>query len=54
MKEKEIYYMIKFLIKNIVIQRKPSIKNKNSEILYLNKKDLSHIPLLEGEENLKL
>ena len=49
-----LYVEIPQIPKNIVIYRKPSIRNKNSEKLYLNKKDLPHIPLLEGEENLKL
>ena len=49
-----LYVEIHQIPKNIVIYRKPSVRNKNSEKLYLNKKDLPHIPLLEGEENLKL
>ena len=49
-----LYVEIPQIPKNIVIYRKPTIRNKNSEKLYLNKKDLPHIPLLEGEENLKL
>ena len=49
-----LYVEIPQIPKNIVIYRKPVIRNKNSEKLYLNKKDLPHIPLLEGEENLKL
>ena len=49
-----LYVEIPQIKKNLVIYRKPSIRNKNSEKLYLNKKDLPHIPLLEGEENLKL
>ena len=49
-----LYVDIPQIPKNIVIYRKPTIRNKNSEKLYLNKKDLPHIPLLEGEENLKL
>ena len=49
-----LYVEIPQIPKNIVIYRKPSIRVKNSEKLYLNKKDLPHIPLLEGEENLKL
>ena len=49
-----LYVEIPQIPKNIVIYRKPGIRNKNSEKLYLNKKDLPHIPLLEGEENLKL
>ena len=48
-----LYVEIPQIPKNIVIYRKPSVRNKNSEKLYLNKKDLPHIPLLEGEENLK-
>ena len=49
-----LYVEIPQIPKNIVIYRKPSVRSKNSEKLYLNKKDLPHIPLLEGEENLKL
>ena len=49
-----LYVEIPQIPKNSVIYRKPVIRNKNSEKLYLNKKDLPHIPLLEGEENLKL
>ena len=49
-----LYVEIPQIPKNIVIYRKPAVRNKNSEKLYLNKKDLPHIPLLEGEENLKL
>ena len=49
-----LYVEIPQIKKNIVIYRKPSVRNKNSDKLYLNKKDLPHIPLLEGEENLKL
>ena len=49
-----LYVEIPQIPKNIVIYRKPTIRIKNSEKLYLNKKDLPHIPLLEGEENLKL
>ena len=49
-----LYVEIPQIPKNIVIYRKPLVRNKNSEKLYLNKKDLPHIPLLEGEENLKL
>ena len=49
-----LYVEIPQIPKNIVIYRKPVVRNKNSEKLYLNKKDLPHIPLLEGEENLKL
>ena len=49
-----LYVEIPQIPKNIVIYRKPTIRNKNSEKLYLNKKDIPHIPLLEGEENLKL
>ena len=49
-----LYVEIPQIPKNIVIYRKPAVRNKNIEKLYLNKKDLPHIPLLEGEENLKL
>ena len=49
-----LYVEIPQIPKNIVIYRKPAVRSKNSEKLYLNKKDLPHIPLLEGEENLKL
>ena len=49
-----LYVEIPQIPKNIVIYRKPLTRNKYNEKLYLNKKDLPHIPLLEGEENLKL
>ncbi len=49
-----LYVEIPQIPKNLVIYRKPSIRNKFYEKLYLNKKDLPHVPLLEGEENLKL
>ena len=49
-----LYVEIPQIPKNIVIYRKPAVRNQNSEKLYLNKKDLTHIPLLEGEEYLKL
>ena len=49
-----LYVEIPQIPKNLVIYRKPSIRNKFTEKLYLNKKDLPHVPLLEGEENLKL
>ncbi len=49
-----LYVEIPQIKKNLVVYRKPSVRNKNIEKLYLNKKDLPHIPLLEGEENLKL
>ena len=49
-----LYVEIPQIPKNIVVYRKPSLRHKNSDKLYLNKKDLTHIPLLEGEENLKL
>ena len=48
-----LYVEIPQIPKNIVIYRKPTIRNKNSEKLYLNKKDLPHIPkLLSLETNL--
>ncbi len=49
-----LYVEIPQIPKNLVIYRKPSIRNKFTDKLYLNKKDLPHVPLLEGEENLKL
>lgn len=53
--EGEILYVeIPQIPKNLVIYRRPVTRNKYSEKLYLNKKDLPHIPLLEGEEYLKL
>ena len=48
-----LYVEIPQIPKNLVIYRKPSIRNKFYEKLYLNKKDLPHIPLFEGEDNLK-
>ena len=49
-----LYVEIPQIPKYLVVYRKPVIRIKNIEKLYLNKKDLPHIPLLEGEENLKL
>lgn len=40
--------------KKIVIYRKPAYRVKSFDKLYLNNIDLPHIPLFEGEENLKL
>lgn len=49
-----LYIEIPQMPKNIIIYRKPSVRNKNNGKLYLNQKDLPHIPLFEGEESLKL
>lgn len=38
----------------LVVYRKPSERTANPERLNLDKRDLSHMPLLEGEERLKL
>lgn len=40
--------------KKIVVYRRPSYRQKTYDRLYLNNMDLPHIPLFEGEENLKL
>ena len=40
--------------KKIVVYRRPKFRYKSSDKLYLNKYDLLHIPLFEGEENLRL
>jgi len=38
----------------LVVYRKPSERNMNSERLNLDKRELTHMPLLEGEEKLRL
>ena len=38
----------------LVVYRKPSERNAHPDKLLLNKRDLSHLPLLEGEEKLRL
>ena len=38
----------------LVVYRKPSERNANPERLNLDKRDLTHMPLLEGEERLRL
>lgn len=38
----------------LVVYRKPSERNANPEKLNLDKKELTHLPLLEGEERLRL
>ena len=38
----------------LVVYRKPSERNINSERLNLDKRQLKHLPLLEGEERLRL
>ena len=38
----------------LVVYRKPSERNTNPERLNLDKRDLTHMPLLEGEERLRL
>ena len=38
----------------LVVYRKPSERNANPERLNLDKMDLTHMPLLEGEERLRL
>ena len=38
----------------LVIYRKPSERSSHPDKLILNKRDLTHLPLLEGEEKLKL
>src|SRR4051794_11102578 len=40
--------------KKIVVYRRPTYRQKTYDRLYLNNLDLPHIPLFEGEENLKL
>ena len=37
-----------------MVYRKPSERSANPERLNLDKRDLSHMPLLEGEERLRL
>ena len=38
----------------LVVYRKPSERNTNPDRLNLDKRDLTHMPLLEGEERLRL
>ena len=38
----------------LVVYRKPSERNAHPDKLLLNKRDLTHLPLLEGEEKLRL
>ena len=38
----------------LVVYRKPSERNANPERLNLDKRELTHLPLLEGEEKLRL
>jgi leucine-rich repeat-containing protein 49 len=38
----------------LVVYRKPSERNAHHDKLILNKRDLTHLPLLEGEERLRL
>lgn len=38
----------------LVVYRKPSERATNPERLQLDKRELSHMPLLEGEERLRL
>lgn len=38
----------------LVVYRKPSERNAHHDKLLLNKRDLNHLPLLEGEERLRL
>ena len=38
----------------LVVYRKPSERNANPDRLILDKRDLTHMPLLEGEEKLRL
>ena len=48
-----IYIEIPQIPKKIVIYRRPYARMKSSDKLNLSKKDLPHIPLFEGEDNLK-
>jgi leucine-rich repeat-containing protein 49 len=38
----------------LVVYRKPSERNSHHDKLLLNKRELTHLPLLEGEERLRL
>ena len=38
----------------LVVYRKPSERNANPDRLNLDKRELTHMPLLEGEEKLRL
>jgi leucine-rich repeat-containing protein 49 len=49
-----IFVEIPQIPKKVVVYRRPSYRQKTYDRLYLNNMDLPHIPLFEGEENLKL
>lgn len=49
-----IYVEIPQIPKKLVIYRRPCIRMKSLEKFNLSQKDLPHIPLFEGEENLKI
>lgn len=49
-----IYVEIPQIPKKLVIYRRPCIRMKSPEKINLSNRDLPHIPLFEGEENLKV
>lgn len=49
-----IFVEIPQIPKKLVCYRRPVFRQKSYDRLYLNNMDLPHIPLFEGEENLKL
>jgi len=49
-----IFIEIPQIPKKLVVYRRPIVRQKSFDKLYLNSMDLPHVPLFEGEENLKL
>ena len=52
--DKIIFAELKQIPGVLVVYRKPSERNLHHDKLMLNKRELSHLPLLEGEERLRL
>jgi len=52
--DKIIFAELKQIPGVLVVYRKPSERNAHHDKLILNKRDLTHLPLLEGEERLRL
>ena len=52
--DKVIFAELKQIPGVLVVYRKPSERNSHHDKLLLNKRELNHLPLLEGEEKLKL
>jgi hypothetical protein len=49
-----IMFEIPQIPKKLIVYRRPAYRNKSIDRIYLNHFDMSHIPLFECEENLKL